>query len=184
MTQKRSIFIISGLTFISLAVLLSGCLSLAEDITPPPGENPPVQELPATITPDLEPTLTMAPDPTDEPSGEESGSLGTVNVYLVDQTDGNILQEGLEVRLLGFDSFELVVEVTEPVSGSNQVQFTGVEFPPGRIYFANLAYQGTVYQSNLVQVGGDTGSIDLELVVFDTTTDQSALVIDRLHLIL
>jgi hypothetical protein len=182
MTKDRSVFHNFSIIFILLAVILSGCISLAEDITPPPGDNLPVQELPATDQPTQEPT--REPDPTPAPVGEDEDQVGTVNVYLIDQTDGSIPLEGMTVRLLGFDSFERVYEEDLPVPGTNHIQFSEVDFPAGRMYFADLAYQGTVYQSNIVQVGGDTESLDLELVVFNTTTDQSALVVDRLHLIL
>ena len=101
MNKSRSRYLVLVGFMLVIASLLSGCLSLAEDITPPPGDNLPVQELPATEMPTLE--ATREPEPTPESAEVSESALGTVNVYLVDQTDGSLPLEGLEVRLFSLE---------------------------------------------------------------------------------
>ncbi len=156
-------------------------MSLAEDVTPPPDENLPTSSMQETDLPTLEPT--REPEATPDIEADVVTGEGVVNVYLVDQTSNGLLEQDLEISLEGYDGFERVFEQSLSIANSNPIQFSDIDLAPGRVYFASLAFGGAVYRSEIVQISPDQTFLDLELVVYDTTTDQSALVIDRLHIL-
>jgi len=63
------------------------------------------------------------------------------------------------------------------------VIFEDVPFLEGRVYFASVSYGGAVYQSEVVQLGAETTYLELTIQVYETTTSDESLVIDRLHLL-
>lgn len=176
--QKPTTALLGLVILVSLS--LTGCLSLAVDITPPP-VNTRSEDLPSTSIPTLQPTREI---PTTEvPQSGESSGEGVVNVFILDQTGGLLLKDGLDVILEGYDSFELVYQDSLPASSADHIQFTGVPFPAGRVYFVSIYYGGAVYRSDIIQIAVDQNQLDLEVVIFDTTTDQAGLVIDRVHIL-
>ena len=180
MASKRYSFQFLVISVI-ITSFLGGCLSLAEDVTPIPGESQPTSSIQGTDLPTLEPT--QEPDVVEEPEVDLVTGDSIVNVFLVDQTSEGLLEQDLQIRLEGYDGFELVFEQSLPITNTNPVQFGEIDLTPGRVYFASLAYGGAVYRSEIVQISPDQTFLDLELIVYDTTTDQSALVIDRLHIL-
>lgn len=175
----------SFLTWLGIALLisltLSGCLSLAADVTPPPGNLPPAV-IEDTPLPTLPPTQEI--QPTLESSPAEPAEEGVVSVAVLDQTGGKLLENSLEVRLEGFDQFELAFQDSQIISTNDLVQFNEVPFLPGRVFFASIAYGGAVYRSEILESGEGTTNLDLQVVIFDTTTDDSGLFIDRVHVLL
>jgi uncharacterized membrane protein len=164
---------------ISVSLMLSGCLSLSEDITPPPGDAQPTSD---SATQRARPTSTQVTPV--EPQPTPGDGDGVVTVEIVDQTGGSLPQEELEVRLEGYDQFELTYQVSQPAENSGLVVFSGVPLEPGRIFFASIEYSGAVYRSEIVEIAEDTSSLDLPIWIFETTTDGSGLLIDRVHVLL
>jgi hypothetical protein len=166
---------------ILISFTISGCFTLSDDITPPPDNIQPTI-VPATQVP--RPTSTQSESqPTTENETVDNGD-GTVSVDIVDQTGGVLLEEGLEVRLEGYEQFELIYQSQETARDSNQILFNEVPLEPGLIYFASIDYGGAIYRSELVEINEETSSLSLFIQVFDTTTDRSALIIDRVHVLL
>jgi hypothetical protein len=176
--MKRSIVL-----FISLAVLISlilgGCLTLAEDITPPPEE--PRSTMPAAAA---TATIAAEPDNQDEitPAPTVPAEEGSVVVEVQDQTGGVLLDSGLEISLEGYDQFEQVFQDFLTLPADGKVTFQEVPFEPGRVFFASIPYGGAIYRSEVVQVDQET-SLTLQMQIFETTTDTSGLLIDRLHVL-
>ncbi len=163
-----------------LGLLTSGCLTLANDITPPPGNTLP-STAPATQIP--RPSSTPAePQPTREAVSTEPGD-GEVLIDIIDQTGGNLLEQFLEVRLEGYDQFELAYQDFQVADLSGQVMFSQVPLQPGRVFFASISYGGAVYRSALVEVTDQTKSLMIPIQIYDTTTDRSSLLIERVHLL-
>ncbi len=169
-----------SISFIILAVslVLSGCLNLAADVTPPPGIP---QSSPVVIT----------PVPTKEPTQEQPQSsdnelddptVGVITVEVLDQTGGFLLDQNLDVHLEGFDHFEPVYQETLPLPSSGTVNFGDVPFLEGRVFFASVPYGGAIYRSEITEFGPGASSLSLSVQIFDTTTDDAGLIIDRLHI--
>lgn len=169
------------LMILVVVLLLSGCISLADDITPPP-DNVQAEALPTSSQPTLQPT--DQPLSTDESESEDNPEDGFVNVFIQDNTEGEFLDSAPVVLLEGYDQFERQFVDELPVSSDGFVQFTSVPFPAGRVYFASIDFGGAVYRSQIFQVEEGQSSLDLEVVIFNTTTDQSGLIIDRVHVLL
>jgi hypothetical protein len=167
--------------YVLVSLTISGCFTLSGDITPPP-ENSQSTTIPATQQP--RPTSTPSEvQPTTESEMEMIGE-GMVSVEVLDQTGGALLDEGLLVQLEGFDQFELVYQATEDVDNTGQVLFSDVPMELGYIYFASISYGGAIYRSELVEINQETSSEALFIQVFETTTDNSGLIIDRVHVLL
>jgi hypothetical protein len=165
---------------ILISIVLSGCGSLESDITPPPDEGTAVQ-IPPTSIPTREVIQEeSSPPPTLSPEDLE-GEVILVNV--IDQTGGSLIEQGLVVELAGFDDFDLVYEDAEDLTPESRVIFRDAPFLEGRVYFASISYGGAIYRSEIVELGADTTNLDLTIQIFDTTTDDEFLIIDRVHLL-
>jgi hypothetical protein len=196
--KKSILFVI--VFCLDLALGASGCsLSLAPDITPPPGyQLPAFQETlePAVVSP-LEAAQSPAVESTREPSvdgeevvstqevaGDETAEVpaGGGTVYgTVENGSGGGLPEGLGVTFYGYDQFEEVIKLTTQVGENGRFVFEGVNLTENFIYFTLVDYRDTTYGSEFHIAGPDETDVDLSVVIYDTTTDPSNLVVDRLH---
>jgi len=169
--------------FLGLSLLLSGCWTLADDITPPPGA---VQTEPVSNTPVL-PTLasTSTQSSSTETSAEETTpddvTSGVVYVEVFDQTGGALLDLGLDVYLEAYDHFEQVYEEILTLTPDGLIDFNEVPFLVGQVYFASITYGGAVYRSEITELTPGASELVLQVQIFETTTDDSALSIDRIH---
>ena len=78
----------------------------------------------------------------------------------------------------------MVYQDTQIAEDTNQILFSNVPLEPGLIYFASVNHGGAIYRSELVETTEETSSLTLFVQVFDTTMDQSGLIIDRVHVLL
>jgi hypothetical protein len=167
-------------TFI-ISSIISGCLNLSEDITPPPQNQLP------TIS-----QATQPPRPSSTPQNAEAAGQqdddelesGSVSVNIINQTGSDLAGQILEVRLEAYDQFERVYQEILPLDSLDQVLFDSVPFQSGRFFFASIPYGGAVYRSEIVQVDSETTSLQLEVQLFDTTTRTEGLLIDRVHVLI
>jgi hypothetical protein len=108
---------------------------------------------------------------------------GAIRGVVSNGTTGAQLPEGLVVTLVGLDGDMPVFEEDVPVDAAGSFSMEGIEIQPGRIYGALVEYQDVIYFS----VGGhlleESPTLELPLVVYETTPDESELNVDRLHLI-
>jgi len=173
-----------GYLLVSLIILasmiLGGCLTLAEDVTPPP-DGP--RSTVSAVTPI--PATTSSPEPAEEsgPSPTAQAEEGSIVVEVQDQTGGVLLESGLQISLEGYDQFEQVYQEDLVLPAAGKATFTEVPFEPGRVFFASIPYGGAIYRSEIVQVDQET-SLNLQMEIYDTTTDTSGLLIDRLHVLI
>ncbi len=164
-----------------ISLLFSGCLNLAEDVTPPPGVIQ-TDQVVNTDFPTLEPTLkqTQEQSQPDETTTEGS-ALGVVNVEVIDFTGGTLLDQGLDVRLEAYDQFEQVFQETLTLPSTGIIDFSGVPLLEDRVYFASIVYGGAVYRSDITGLAPGVSELSLQVQIFDTTKDNSELNIDRIH---
>jgi hypothetical protein len=173
---------------ISLAFVLglSACnLSLAQDITPPPGyESVVIRETvePTNVPPATpEETQSLSTEVESPPDVEGDPAIGGAVFGSVVNGSGGELPDGLEVTLYGYEQFEAVIELTTEVDEAGQFAFESVDMVEDFVFFAVVEYMDMVYFSELHLVGPEETHVDLSVVIYETTTDTSALVIDRLH---
>jgi hypothetical protein len=163
-----------------LCLILSSCFTLADDITPQPGI-PQFTSAPATQVP--RPTSTPSELDSAVPTIPPVVGEGIVSVEIIDQTGGSLLSKGLEIVLEGYDQFELAYQEVLPVDATGQVLFTDVPLDPDQVFFASISYGGAVYRSELVAIDESIDSLDLFIQLFDTTTDDDGLFIERVHVL-
>lgn len=179
---KQRILLIENLVLVFLvSIIMTGCLSLADDITPPPGIEQ-LSDQQVASTPTLQPIASIPPtegSPTVSPAG-----VGLVNVTVLDRTEGSLFEDNPEVFLEGYDQFTLAFEATLPVTEEGFIQFSDIPLPEGRVYFASIPYGGAVYHSQIVVVEGEPAELELQVEIYNTTTDQSALIMDRVHVLM
>jgi len=173
--------------FLSLVTLtslvLGGCLTLASDVTPPPQQ---VSESGGGIAQAVpEPTATQLADSSvqSSPVPTNPAQDGSVVVQVEDETGGSLLESGLQISLEGYDQFDQVFQASTSVPLNGSVTFDEVPFEPGRVFFASVPYGGAIYRSEIVQVDQET-SLNLQVQLYETTTDASNLLIDRLHVLI
>ena len=105
---------------------------------------------------------------------------GPVVVRVINGTGGEN-PEGLPVTLFGFDSMQLVYTDTLPSQVSGITVFNEVPKPAGRAFLAGVDYQNTTVGSDVTVVEDPTLPVTLTVTIFETTTDPSSLVVDRMH---
>ncbi len=113
-------------------------------------------------------------------SGSTSGMImGTVS----NGTEGATLPGDLVVTVVGLEGNIPVLEQEVPLGDDGTFSLDGIEIQPGRIYGVLVEYQDVIYFS----VGGhlleEEPLIELPVVIYETTADESALSVQRLHLI-
>jgi mono/diheme cytochrome c family protein len=108
-------------------------------------------------------------------------TLGTVTGKVVNGSGGT-LPSGLDVALHGFDNMQLVLTDTTTVDSSGTYSFTNIGMPAGRVFVASTNYNDATYSSNIATIDPGTSVVNLDINVFDTTTDASSLSVDRLHI--
>ncbi len=116
-----------------------------------------------------------APDPARE--------TGTIRGVVTNGTAGGSLPEGLDITIVALEGDTPAFEEIRPVADDGTFAIENLTIVPGRIYGALVEYQDVVYYS----VGGhlleDAPELDLPVTIYETTPDESSLVIDRLHII-
>ncbi len=96
---------------------------------------------------------------------------------------GGELPPGLTAELAGYDGMVQVVGAETEVAADGTYTFPDVEIVPGRAFIVSVNYQGFTFNSDVFHNLGEPvgNSIELPVTVYDTTTDLSALRVDRLH---
>jgi hypothetical protein len=114
---------------------------------------------------------------------------GVIQGRLVNGTAGGSSVGGLDVELRTFQgqgasggSLEGERrEVTADAQG--QFRFAGLPVDQGSTYQVVATYQGVVYSSPTLQFGSGSAQLAAELAVYETTTDDGAIVVGRAHIL-
>jgi len=107
--------------------------------------------------------------------------LGTVIVTLVNGSGGEI-PEDAQVTLYGFDAMQMAFSQTLTSGPQGIYTFGDIEMLPERAFLAGVDYQSGTYGSDVATVDPASPLIDLQIVTYDSSTDTSRLITDRLHL--
>ena len=155
-----------SLTFTSLAVGAA---------TPEPAQVTPVSQAglqtPA-VPADQAGTVTAMPPVTD--------TLGVVTGFVMNASGGPA-PAGAEVTLHAFDQMQVVYTATTTLEEDGSYTFVDLEMLAGRSFLTTLDYGGVIYGSDLVVAEQGKSSLELPLQIYESTSDSSALSVDRLH---
>ena len=132
------------------------------------------------------PAVTGSPQPTSatplvSPTAETA--TGVITGRVVNASGGEVPQ-GLEITLHGFDEMQQAYTATAQASADGSYFFENVEMPEGRAFITSLKHNGVAYSSDVVTVEPGVSALDLQIPYYDTSTDTSQLLIERLHLIM
>ncbi len=105
--------------------------------------------------------------------------LGSVTIQLVNGSGGET-PSNEPVTLYGFDKQNTYSETL--TTGENGVYtFTNVLMPEGRVFLASTDFASGTYGSDIVTVDPANPNLNLQITIYDTTTDVSLLTTDRVH---
>ena len=121
---------------------------------------------------------TGTPQATLAPAG-----AGSINGQVTNSSGGEI-PSGLTVTLHGFDAMQEIFTASTTVKPDGTYSFEDVELPEGRAFISSLEQGGVVYSSDVGTVEAGRLTLDLPISFYETSTDTSTLVVDRLHLLL
>jgi mono/diheme cytochrome c family protein len=112
-------------------------------------------------------------------SGEQTA--GSVVTGTVVNGSGTAIPEGLEVSLQGYSNFEMAVDLTAPVAADGRFVFEDVSIEAENVYVVVVEYLDMFYPSNFYVAEGGEEDVNFEVEIFDTTTDTSDLIVNRVH---
>jgi hypothetical protein len=180
---------------------LTGC-SLAADVTPPPGmarlstETPQVDGITESqVTPELKKQIESSDSPTDasrDPAEEPASIItDTLGIELLEPTgvisgtvtnaSGGEIPAGIDILLHGFDDMEMVLTDTVKLAEDGIFVFDQIPLKPGRAFVTSMDFEGISYASNVAVAGEGMNSLQLPMEIFESTSDSTGLMIDRLH---
>jgi hypothetical protein len=187
---RRSLVVFLLPVFMSLAACSA---SLVRDVTPPPQAQ--VQPAATAI-----PTQTLAAAPTSQPTGEVTDeptlngntsviptSPGTFNIQgQINNGSGGSIPADLTVVLQGYDNMQVAITEESQAAADGSFSFTDVERVADRVFVAVLEYDGILFGSDVVHAADipADGNLDLNIPIYDHTSDVSQLYADKAHLFL
>ena len=133
------------------------------------------------------PTLSqIAPGTAEQAEGEQVQAASELRLPIrgeVVNGSGGQLPPGLTAELAGYDGMVQVFAAETEVAADGTYIFPDVEIVPGRAFIVSVNYQGFTFNSDVFHNLGEplSSPIELPVTVYDTTTDLSALRVDRLH---
>ncbi len=141
------------------------------------------------------PVAAATPGPQDTAAAAESGAPQATAVAEASSSIGIGVVSGqvanasavavpsdLEVTLHGFDNMQAIITKTTTLADDGTYQFNDVEMPEGRVFMATIDYDGTTYGSDIGIAENGNTNLDLPITLYETTSDTSILVADRVHL--
>ena len=140
----------------------------------------------AEQSPNATPTASgTQPAPKQTPSGTPAGATITITGTVTNGTANAKVPPGIEVELQGYDDAasnpNKVVDLKTKADENGKFRFENVPNSPSRLFFVSTTYEGVTYGSHAIVRQHDTSTLDLPLVIYESTTDKSALKIERLH---
>ncbi len=168
---------------LALVLLSLPACSLAEDVPPHLGAVLPTAAMTQRARPSLlEATAVMEADPLEAGLFIIPEAGGAITVTALNGTTGSLIS-GAGVTLYAFDGMSMVYSQTMTTSANGLSVFQDVKMPAETLFMAALEYQGILYASDPLTVEQVGRLPSLEVMAFESTTDASQLVIERLHVL-
>lgn len=179
---------------LALALLLTACVSLAGDVTPPPNYKPPTPIPPtptaaaAAASVAVETPVVIAPTPVAATvTAGATPAPFKVNVTgKVTLSSGAPLPADLKVTLRGYDNMSLSWSATANLEADGSYRFSDVEVVSGRTFLATVEYQKVPFDSDPLHAADLAAGREasLPITVSEVTDDTSALGVQRMHIFL
>lgn len=114
------------------------------------------------------------------------GATITITGKISNASASQNLPAGMTVTVQAYNQMmRLAFEVSGDVAQDGAYEIKDVEYDPNYVYFAQVTANGLTFNSDILHGGDISGAVvDLPIEIYDTTTDQSALRADRLHVFL
>lgn len=136
----------------------------------------------AASAPGSTPTSPTAnPEQQAEEEEQASAEFGLITGQVINGSGGGPI-ENLEVTLHGFDNMQVVITGTVVTDAMGSFTFQEMEMPANRIYLATAELGDATYASDFLTVQPDTQSLQLDITVYETTTELTHLYTDRMHI--
>lgn len=119
----------------------------------------------------------------DEPAGNAGSAAASIRAVLTIPSGGDI-PKGLTASLVAYDAMQPVFTIDKKVGADNSAQWDDIEVRENRVYLVNIEHNGVVFRSQVLH-GADIkpGEVnDAFVEVFETTTDNSKLSAERVHI--
>jgi LPXTG-motif cell wall-anchored protein len=128
------------------------------------------------------PAETASAVPSIETTGTpQTDTKGSVS-GLVTMGSGGPLPARLTVTLVGFDNMVVAYTQKADVQPDGSYQFNDVDMPTGRVFMASVEYSQAAFDSDVVHIQ-NSRTLDMPITLYDTSTDQSALVVESVHVL-
>ncbi|NIM93261.1 MAG: c-type cytochrome [Anaerolineales bacterium] len=124
-----------------------------------------------------------AEEPIPEPEATEQETILTATIQgrVFNGTNDAEVISGKQITLHGFDGQVEAVNMVSETDEGGEYQFTDVEAAPGRLFFVTTVHQAVFYNSEVVQIDQET--VELPLLVYETSFETTDVQVDRLHVI-
>ncbi len=107
--------------------------------------------------------------------------LGTIEGQLTNGTSGGSSVEGVQVTLFATNADNSTAHLTATTDASGHFEFKDLNSATGNSYVVGLAYQEADYFSDVQSFSENETSKNIELTVYDATTDDSAISVVNAH---
>ncbi|HID54280.1 MAG TPA: hypothetical protein EYP41_19855 [Anaerolineae bacterium] len=127
------------------------------------------------------PAAAQVDNPT--PEGEAAAVPGIITGQVINGTDGAETPANLEIMLHIWDrEFDEKEVVTGETDGDGRFQFDDVPFASDLFYAVMTTYQEAVYFSVPMPVPEGETTLDLDVPIFESTTDASTVQVEAMHI--
>ncbi len=127
------------------------------------------------------PVAAQVDDPT--PEDETATVPGVITGQIINGTDGAEIPDSLELMLHVWDeNFNEKEMFTGKTDADGRFQFDDVPFAPGLFYAVMTTYQEATYFSVPLPVPEGETTFELEVPIFESTTDASAVQVEAMHI--
>jgi mono/diheme cytochrome c family protein len=110
-------------------------------------------------------------------------SDGTIIGSVYNQSNQRSLTDGI-VTLEAFQGFTLAATFTTTLGTDGTFVFAPENIPPDWILRTSIAHQGIDYSAGLFQLNPDGSAPPQTITVYDTTADNSVLMLEQLHMVI
>ncbi len=106
----------------------------------------------------------------------------TITGSVTNASEGGKLPDGMKATLLAYKGMDQAFDKSVDVPADGVYRFSDVEFSSDYVYFVSLDANGVTFNSDILH-GKDVtgGQASLPVQIYDTSTDASKLLADRMH---
>lgn len=123
------------------------------------------------------PAKVFAQTATPPPSGDVSGKI-------IEQNQGVTIQQSLDVMLHIWDQSGSEINMLHAKSAINGTfQFTAVDLQPQYLYSTMATFEDVTYESQVLPPTAGSNQLNLDVPVYETTQDASAVQIGQMHVL-